>query len=319
MSASGDVIRAANAAAGVFPPVQSALSLVAYIDESIGLLKSNTHEIKAIGEYAKRLSEELQRINPTQTTDFVSVIQSIHRYVADVSKKSGASQYFNRRAIADQLRTYRSNLWEEYAVFSISSDANVQEFQRDTESARQAQEAATQTAFQQLSSEIQKTSICVCRLADGLGAPEHRSADPSMNTELPQSQASQTAETSQQGQNIVEQKGLCDRVGTNSGLFPANYRWFSATFNAQEFTRAAVKNILAHGIADVVGDLIDKNLLGQNDLAKLNHETNPLKQVDILFRVLDARPRDVQLVRSVQRAIVRCGGMEGVLKEGFEV
>ncbi|KAJ7234009.1 hypothetical protein B0H12DRAFT_164287 [Mycena haematopus] len=172
MSATGDVIRAAQAASGAFPPLQAALSLVSYIDESIALFKSNKNEIQAIGAYSQQLSEQLKRHKPAEsrgTENFCHVINDIHAYVKQSAKRHPLVQYFNRQTIADRLQGYRSQLREQFELFSVASDVDVLEAQRAAEEARKADMEATQQEFRKVSMQITTTAIGLSQFASAYG------------------------------------------------------------------------------------------------------------------------------------------------------
>ncbi|KAF8166112.1 hypothetical protein K438DRAFT_1984459 [Mycena galopus ATCC 62051] len=175
MSAAGDVIRTANAGSGVFPPLQAAFSLVSYIDQSIALFKSNKNEIKAIGLYSQQLSQQLKRHRPANskgTEDFGKVISDIHEYVRQLTKKNPLVQYFQRQPITNRLQDYRNQLREQFDLFSITSDIDIQEAHRAAEEARQADRATMQVMQEEIrkfSSQITTSPIGVSQFAAKYG------------------------------------------------------------------------------------------------------------------------------------------------------
>ncbi|KAJ7122134.1 hypothetical protein C8R44DRAFT_735851 [Mycena epipterygia] len=309
------VLGATNAVSGSFPPLQAATSLVLYIQQSIELFKSNKNEIVAIGTYSERLSTQLARheasVDPGKTSEFVNVIKKIHAYVQTISKKNGIVQYLRRRTIAEQLQGYRNSLGEEFAVFSITSDVDIQQFQREAESARKADEHASQEVMKDLSIAIEQNSAGLCRLAGGLGS----STNQSRNTVFQELTAIDNAneETRNPEEKTVLQEGL--RLTRE---VPRKYKWYSDTFRTgNEYREAEVKSNLAYDIDDVISDLREGDLLSATTNAALDHEKNTLEKVNILFRILNARARDAVLIRSFQWAISRSPNAKEMLREGL--
>lgn len=50
-------------------------------------------------------------------------------------------------------------------------------------------------------------------------------------------------------------------------------------------------------------------------VTELNHEKAVLNKVDILFKEINTRPRDAELIRCFQRAVARRKNMEVFLRE----
>ncbi|KAJ7455539.1 hypothetical protein FB451DRAFT_1564949 [Mycena latifolia] len=314
MSATGDVItRTAHAGVVSSPPLQAALGLRAYIDESIALFGSNGKEIKAIGEYSRRLSEVLleNSISPESTTKFTQVIENVHTYVQKVSTKTKTKQYLTRRHIAEKLQEFRTDLWGEFSKLYVVSDIEVQKFQEDAELAQKEDADETQKAFPKLSSEI-KSGPVVSNPADSLGlsgsAPNKKEVVRELQT-IPGDGLEDKAEAAV----------LPESIRLTTTLLPSDYKWFRETFNAQEFSRSQVKNGLAEGISDVITDLQDNGLLTEKTITELNYEKSPVEQINIMFRVLDGRPRDAVLIRTFQRAVSRHCQAPHLMKEGLDL
>ncbi|KAJ7748656.1 hypothetical protein B0H16DRAFT_868490 [Mycena metata] len=311
MSAAGDVIKAANAVAGAFPPLQAALSLVGYVDDSIALYKSNRNEIKAIAVYSLRLSELLERhnsVHPTNTEKFLSVILDIRAYCEKVAKRNKVVQYLKRTPTAGKLHGYRDQLWEEFAVFSIESDVDVQQFQKDAEEARKADEAITQAAVEELAKEIKSTAAGITRLADDLKV---KSAGNEVVNELEAIRTDSLEANMSPDEKVV----LEESIRLSKVLFPERYKWFPDTF---KISRSDARTLLIPGLRSLVGDLTDNHLISRSTQASIIYAPNPADGVDNLLAIVDGRGRDVKLIRTIQRWLLRDDGMSINLRDGLE-
>ncbi|KAJ7349961.1 hypothetical protein DFH08DRAFT_126275 [Mycena albidolilacea] len=316
MSAAGDVLRAVQAASSPFPPLEAALGLVSYIDQSITQFKSNKNEIKAIGGYSKELSQQLKRHKPAHPTagatqDFCKVIGNIHAYVKEVSKMHALLQYFQRRPITDRLQDYRNQLREQFEIFSIASDIDIQEAQRAAEDARQADTEAMQQQLCKISVQITTSNTGVSQFAKDYGLSK---IHPSVGHVL-----HELEKVPQEERTAEETTVLKESLELSKILVKSDYRWFSETFNATENSEFDIKDILAIGIVDCVRKLIDARLLSSRTKAEINHERNDMEKVTILFRSLNARSRDAPFIRSFQRAIYNDPEMRAVLNESLKL
>ncbi|KAJ6505381.1 hypothetical protein C8R45DRAFT_1181689 [Mycena sanguinolenta] len=318
MSAAGDVIRVAQSASGAFPPLQAALSLVSYIDESIALFKSNKNEIQAIGSYSQQLSEQLQRYKPADprgVENFCRVITDIHGYVKQSTKKHTLVQFFNRQAVADQLQSYRNQLRQHFELFSVTSDIDVLEAQRAAEAARRADTAAVHQELCTVSRQI-TTAIGLSQFATAYGLSKIQSSTRVMykelqvkNTYLYDEFLDEFLDAAAQGISEVERTReetivLQESLQLSEVLFKSDYRWFSSTFKAK-LTESDVKGVLVELISDIVTDLNDAKLLAGTTRIQLLHQEDELKKVTMLFRALNMRSRDAVFIRSFQRAVHR--------------
>ncbi|KAJ7455543.1 hypothetical protein FB451DRAFT_1278097 [Mycena latifolia] len=302
------------AQAAPFPPLQAAAGLVAYVDESITLFKSNGKEIKDIGEYSRRLSQVLldRSISPTSTTKFTQMIENVHTYVQKVSTMTTIIQYLKHKHIAEKLQGFRGDLWGEFSVLCVGSDIEVQTFRKAAELARKEDADETQKAFQKLSSEIKSDGAGVRNLADSLCLSKS---------------AAHKAEVLRQLQTIpgdgleddAEVTVLQESIRLTTALLSSDYKWFRETFNTEDFTQSQVKNGLAEGVSDVIPDLRDSGLLTESTITDLNYEKSPVEQINILFRVLNGRSRDAVLIRTFQRAVSRHCQVPHLMKEGLDL
>ncbi|KAJ7468806.1 hypothetical protein FB451DRAFT_1257358 [Mycena latifolia] len=297
-----------------FPPLQAALGLVAYINESIALFKSNGKAIKDIGGFSRRLSQVLldRSINPTSTTKFTQVIENIHTYVQEVSTMTTIIQYFMHKHNTDKLQGFHKNLWDEFSALRVESDIKVQTFQKAAELARKEDADETQKAFQKLSSDIKSDGAGVRNLADGLGLSRSAAYIQEVLREL---QTIPGDDLEDEAEVTVLKEGI--RLTT--ALLSSNYKWFRETFNAQEFSLSQVKNGLAEGISGVIPDLQYSGLLAAKTIRELSSTVSPLEQINILFRMLDGRPRDAILIRTFQRAVSRHCQVPHLMKEGLDL
>ncbi|KAJ7069108.1 P-loop containing nucleoside triphosphate hydrolase protein [Mycena amicta] len=88
-------------------------------------------------------------------------------------------------------------------------------------------------------------------------------------------------------------------------------RWFADTFNNQSFSRAQVADALAGSITDVIQAISDK--LTHTVRGRLNHTTNPLEKVQILFGHLDTQVGNAGLLHTFQQAALQWGGIDHML------
>ncbi|KAJ7455537.1 hypothetical protein FB451DRAFT_1278078, partial [Mycena latifolia] len=221
-------------------------------------------------------------------------------------------QYFTRRHIAEKLQGFRTNLWDEFFVFSVASDIEVQTFQKAAELARKEDADETQKAFQRLSSEIKSAGAGVRNLADGLGFSRSAAHEKEVLREL------QTV-PGDGLEDEAEVAVLQESIRLTTVLLSSNYRWFRETFKAQEFSQSQVKNGLTEGVTDVIPDLQDSGLLAESTITELNYARSPVEQINILFRVLNSRPRDAVLVRTFQHAVSRHCQVHHLMKEGLDL
>ncbi|KAF7302290.1 hypothetical protein MIND_00796400 [Mycena indigotica] len=302
-----EILHAANSAASAYPPLQAALGLVKYIETSIDQFKSNRNEIKSIGEYAQRLSLQLERsVDLTKTKDYVQVIEGIHAYLKGVAKQKKLLQYLHRNDIAERLQEYRTQLREEFVVFSITCDLDIQESQREAEAARQRDESEARVLLETISHNIATSPTGIRELNTEIGDLKDRSMGNLMLQELESLRTSPTPEDS----SIESESTIVgESITLTKLILSTNYRWFPETFNARHYARSQIQEALIDTIRDVAGDLRDSGLLAHRTKAELASARTGLEQVDIVFRVLDSRPRDAVLLRTFQKALFRAGGM----------
>ncbi|KAJ7059098.1 hypothetical protein C8F01DRAFT_273300 [Mycena amicta] len=93
---------------------------------------------------------------------------------------------------------------------------------------------------------------------------------------------------------------------------PQGATWFHVVFKASKYTTSEVKDCLAVEIEDLITDM--SHLLSPRTRAELhNAKSNDLAKVDILFRVLNSRHRDIELLSSFYRALSRLVGIKHML------
>nr|GAT61285.1 predicted protein [Mycena chlorophos] len=297
-----ELLHSASAASPVYPPLQAALGLVVYIEQSFDRFKSNKNEIKAIGAYAQRLSEQLQRsVDGSKTTDYVDVIASLHKYLQHVAQQTKLLQYLHRNEIASRLQEFRGRLWEAFVVFSVSSDLDQQEAQREAELARQHDEAETRAVLQSISRSVIASGSGVRELTQEMGLPADRKSGETMLREL----------ETEAPHDDVEAILLKESITLTKLNLKSNYSWFRETFNADVYTKSQIQEALLDSIDDIIQDLRDSGLLAHRTKAELASARDPLPRLDILWKVLGARQRDAVLVRTFQRALFRAGGDTG--------
>ncbi|KAJ7455540.1 hypothetical protein FB451DRAFT_643290 [Mycena latifolia] len=221
-------------------------------------------------------------------------------------------QYFTRRHIADKLQGFHKNLWDEFLLFSVGSDIEVQTFQKAAELARKEDADETQKAFQKLSSEIKNAGPGVRNLADGLCLSKSVAHKKEVLREL------QTI-PGDGLEDEAEVAVLQESIHLTTVLLSSNYRWFRETFNTEDFTQSQVKNGLAEGVSDVIPDLQDSGLLAESTITELSYAKSPVEQINILFRVLNSRSRDAILIRTFQRAVSRHCQVHHLMKEGLDL
>ncbi|KAF7367849.1 hypothetical protein MSAN_00849400 [Mycena sanguinolenta] len=315
MSAAGDALRAAQAASGAFPPLQAALSLASYIDESVSQFKSNKREIHEIGVYSRQLSEQLKRHKPTDPTrieNFCRVITDIHEYVKQSTKKHTLVQYLNRQAIADRLQSYRNQLREQFELFSVRVwfCLTVNPFittYRLPPILMSWRPNAPRRRHGGLTRRRRTKNFpkLPCRSRKAIGLPQFAAAyglskiQPSTRVMYKELQGIPEVERTRE-ETIVLQESL----QLSEVLFKSDYRWFSSTFKTG-LTESDVKGILVELISDIVTDLNDAKLLAGTTRIQLLHQEDDLKRVTILFRALNMRSRDAVFIRSFQRAVHR--------------
>jgi hypothetical protein len=81
-----------------------------------------------------------------------------------------------------------------------------------------------------------------------------------------------------------------------------SYGWFKETF-ASTITRSRAQIALVNCIEDIIGNLIAENLLSGQSEGRLTQEKNDLERVKEVFRLIDSRPRDVDLIHTFQKSI----------------
>ncbi|KAJ7156203.1 hypothetical protein C8R46DRAFT_1040744 [Mycena filopes] len=302
MSALGDALKAIKTVSSSFPPLQAALGLAIYVDDSIdesytNQFKSNAKEIEAIALYGLRLSEVLERHNSVHrvnTDKFLQVIVDIQAYCKKVAKRNGVVQYMKRTPTAGKLRGYRDRLWEEFAIFSIEADVDVQEFQKAAEEARKEDERIAQAAVQKLSQEI-KEGKGVPILAQQLGVK-------APNNEILKELQAIHMDPLQPPRSADDEVVLRESIHLSAVLFPPQYKWFKHTFAV---SRGEAKTILAPVINDLVGELRDSDLISAATQAEIGYESNAVVKAGKLLQILDGRGRDIKLIRTVQRWLMQ--------------
>ncbi|KAF7299896.1 hypothetical protein HMN09_00997200 [Mycena chlorophos] len=298
-----ELLHSASAASPVYPPLQAALGLVAYIKQSFDRFKSNKNEIKAIGAYAQRLSEQLQRsVDGSKTTDYVDVIASLHQYLQHVAQQTKLLQYLHRNEIASRLQEFRGRLWEAFVVFSRTrflrtSTSKKRNAKRSrVGSMTKRRRARSCRAYPAVSLQA---GAGVRELTQEMGLPVDRKSGETMLRDL----------ETEAPHDEVEAVLLKESIALTKLNLKPNYSWFRETFNADVYTKSQIQEALLDSIDDIIQDLRDSGLLAHRTKAELASARDPLPRLDILWKVLGARQRDAVLVRTFQRALFRAGGV----------
>ncbi|KAJ7054411.1 hypothetical protein C8F01DRAFT_1259688 [Mycena amicta] len=96
------------------------------------------------------------------------------------------------------------------------------------------------------------------------------------------------------------------------GLRPVTATWFQVIFKADSYTSSQVRNSLALDIGDLLPNILQ--LLSDRTRAELCNTDNNLAKVDILFKAIESRPRDIELLSSFCRQLARFVGMKYMLR-----
>ncbi|KAJ7156803.1 hypothetical protein C8R46DRAFT_1115196 [Mycena filopes] len=305
-------VYAANAASPVFPPLQAALGLVTYIDQSIDQFKANKEEIEEIGAYSKRLSEQLDRsLDANTTAAYVRVILDLHVYLSDVSSMNFVVQLAKRSRISRKLQEYRTKLDAEFQVFSIGSSFDVQQFQKEAELARQKDDREARELLQTIAKSIVEKPSGVSELGERMRLSADHGAVETLQKELESLTVDPPTGSGEPGLTREERSVVQESLALTNITRDANYRWFPSTFKTSQYTRSQIAQALMPSVIAIVAIMQESGLLAHGTNAQLaNLQFFPLNQILSLFVVLDGRPRDAKLVRTFQRALLRGGGLQ---------
>ncbi|KAJ7055029.1 hypothetical protein C8F01DRAFT_468476 [Mycena amicta] len=322
-----DALRTVHSASTAYPPLQAALGLAVYIQESIKLFQSNTKQIQLIGEYSTRLSKQLERaVDASKTTKFVQVVESIHEYLKAIVKKPPISRYLERRKIEAHLQSFRNSLWDEYLLFSITSTVDLQIVQQDAhrtvENAREAEKAGKedelethwQELIKKLAVDVRRTSAGTKQLAAALTLPSREGQERTREILSDLQKLSHDSSLSEAEAGI-----LAEGIRLAQLCLDPNFKWYSNTFN-DEHALSEIKDALSLCVDDIARDLSESSLLPRMTTIDIRHARNDFEKVTHLFRALDSRSGDVVLIRAFQLALVGPlteGRMDSFVKPGL--
>jgi len=98
-----------------------------------------------------------------------------------------------------------------------------------------------------------------------------------------------------------------------------DYRWYMATFRTENLVQTDIQFELAEPIDDLVRDIVNCNLLERRTTANIMYEPHPMRKVEHLWVVLQARGSDATLIRKFQRSVSRFPGSKQLLKDGLDL
>ncbi|KAJ7055095.1 hypothetical protein C8F01DRAFT_1161050 [Mycena amicta] len=188
-------------------------------------------------------------------------------------------------------------------ALQITCDLDLKESQREAELARQKDASESRILLESISHNVQTSASGIRELNEEIAIPSDQRARTVMLQELESIQKESTRED-------FESTVLRESIALTKLTLTPNYRWFRETFNAAHYTRSQIQEALIDTVHDIAGDLRDSGLLAHRTKAELASARTGLDQADIMFRVLDSRPKDVVLIRTFQRALFRAGGMQ---------
>ncbi|KAJ7054443.1 hypothetical protein C8F01DRAFT_490469 [Mycena amicta] len=102
------------------------------------------------------------------------------------------------------------------------------------------------------------------------------------------------------------------RVKTSEKMTSRPTTWSQVIFKTNEYTLSQIKGCLALEIGDLLPNILQ--LLSDRTQAELCNTDNDLAKVDILFKVINSRTGDLELLRSFCRQLARFVGMKHMLR-----
>ncbi|KAJ7064842.1 hypothetical protein C8F01DRAFT_776995 [Mycena amicta] len=107
------------------------------------------------------------------------------------------------------------------------------------------------------------------------------------------------------------------RLKTAKPLATQTATWFQAIFKTKEYNLSQIKGCLMVEIDDLVQNM-SQLLSERTKVELLNTKDNDLAKVDILFKTIDSRPGDIQLLSSFCRELARLVGIRSMLRFKLE-